>query len=329
MAAPDMTSPPIKVAQIPSAIMQQALEWQVSFWSGESGTDEHQQFERWLSTGPQQQDAWRQVQAMNTRLNEIAGPSTAGALRIKRQQLVRRRTLKTLLFISGSGLALYGARRTPQWQALAADYRTGRGEQREIMLPDGGRLTLNTDSAVDIAYDSDIRRIRLQRGEIHVATAADHQLPVRPFVVETRQGRARAIGTRFTVRQEDGRSIVAVSQGLVELRPQDVEAVLLVNAGERASFDSSSLSPLQQTPPGSEEWLRGLMMAERMPLRDFLANLARYRSGIVRCDDSVGELAISGVFSVRDTDQTLTALTQILPIRITYATRYWVSVSAR
>jgi len=329
MAASNMTNPVLKTAPIPSAILQQALEWQVSFWSGESGADEHQRFERWLSTGPQQQDAWRQVQAMNTRLNEIAGPSTAGALRIKRQQLVRRQTLKALLFISGSGLTLYGARHTPQWQALAADYHTGRGEQREITLPDGGRLTLNTDSVVDIAYDSGMRRIRLQRGEIHVATAADQQLPARPFIVETRQGRARAIGTRFTVKEEDGRSIVAVSQGLVELRPQDVDAILLVNAGERASFDRSSLSPLQKTPQGGEEWLRGLMMAERMPLRDFLANLGRYRSGIVRCDDSVGELAISGVFSIRDTDQTLTALTQILPIRITYVTRYWVSVSAR
>jgi transmembrane sensor len=322
---PDINTPS---AQIPAAIMQQALEWQVNFWSGESSVEERRQFEHWLGLGPEQQGAWRHIQAMDSRLLDMASPSIAGALRDTRKLTARRRTLRTLLFISGSGLALYGARNTSQWQVIAADSRTRTGVQREVTLPDGGRLTLNTDSAVNIVYDEHVRSISLLRGEIHVATAADGHQPARPFIVETRYGRARAIGTRFTVRLDDDRSRVAVSQGMVELRPRQGDAVLVVNAGQEASFDGHDVGPARASPLGGEEWLRGLVIAERMPLREFLSTLARYRSGFLYCDPTVADLPVSGVFSIRDTDQTLAALLQVLPVSITYITRYWVSVSA-
>jgi transmembrane sensor len=37
---------------------------------------------------------------------------------------------------------------------------------------------------------------------------------------------------------------------------------------------------------------------------------------------------VSGVFSLRDTDQALLNLTLGLPVRLVYRTRYWVTVQA-
>jgi transmembrane sensor len=40
----------------------------------------------------------------------------------------------------------------------------------------------------------------------------------------------------------------------------------------------------------------------------------------------VAALRVSGVFPLADTDRALASLQQALPVRIHYATRYWVSV---
>ncbi|GGC15701.1 sensor [Oxalicibacterium flavum] len=314
-------------ASVSPVILQQALEWQVTFWSGESSKQDRDDFERWLAAGAEQQRAWQQVQGIDAGLQDVADPVTGKVLRAAYRQTARRRVLRSLLLVGGSGVALYAAQRTPQWQMALADASTGRGEQREVALPDGGHLILNTATAVDIVFDPALRRIRLRQGEIHIVTAPDTAVPARPFVVETAQGVVRAIGTQFTVRQQAEHSLVTVQKGAVELQPQD-NAVhsLRLDANQQASFNSRAIDAPQPALMAAHEWTRGLLVAERMTLHDFLAELSRYRSGIVSCDPAVAGLIVSGVYSARDTDQTLRALAQTLPIRVSYATRYWVTV---
>jgi transmembrane sensor len=69
-------------------------------------------------------------------------------------------------------------------------------------------------------------------------------------------------------------------------------------------------------------------VAENMRIADFLAELDRYRSGLLRCAREVAELRVSGVFSLRDTDRALQNLALSLPVNIVYRSRYWVSVEA-
>ncbi|MNN64333.1 fec operon regulator FecR [compost metagenome] len=70
-------------------------------------------------------------------------------------------------------------------------------------------------------------------------------------------------------------------------------------------------------------------MAERQPLGQFLAELARHRPGFLRCSDEAAGLLLTGVFPLADTDRILAALERSLPVRVSYRTRYWVSVQRR
>ncbi|HNR11604.1 MAG TPA: hypothetical protein PKN72_10460 [Nitrosomonas europaea] len=76
-------------------------------------------------------------------------------------------------------------------------------------------------------------------------------------------------------------------------------------------------------------WTRGLLVAERMRLEDFLAELGRYRSGVLRCDPAVRDLIVSGVYSLDDTDQSLRLLAQALPVQVQTVTRWWTIVGPR
>ncbi|HFL6970586.1 TPA: FecR family protein, partial [Pseudomonas aeruginosa] len=102
--------------------------------------------------------------------------------------LDRRRAIKHLALVLGGaslGLATWQAEPLRDW---LADQRTGVGEQRRLTLPDGSLLTLNTDSAVDLAFDASQRLVRLLRGEIFVDSRADP----RPFRVATAEARLHA-----------------------------------------------------------------------------------------------------------------------------------------
>ena len=117
--------------------------------------------------------------------------------------------------LAGSGYALRG---TDAWRGATADY-SGTGEIRALTLPDGTRLTLSTGTAIDLRFDANARLVLLLAGEILVATAPDPAATPRPFRVRGRHGTVQALGTRFTVREDDEDARVAVFEGAVEIRP--------------------------------------------------------------------------------------------------------------
>ena len=64
-------------------------------------------------------------------------------------------------------------------------------------------------------------------------------------------------------------------------------------------------------------------------LADFLREVARYRTGVLRCDPAVADLIVSGVYPIKDTDAILQSLARALPVQVHSVTPYWVTVSAR
>lgn len=319
------------------AAAQAALQWQVVLWSGEVTPEERRAFEQWLGDDPAHRQAWQRVQRVAEQLHAVPSSIAAPALRSARaaagSRNRRRAVLRSLALLAGAGIAAYAVRETPQWQFATADYRTARGERRELVLPDGTQITLNTATAVDLRFTAQERRLVLLSGEVLVATAPDNQPLQRPFLVETGEGTIRPLGTRFTVRRLEEtspvQSLVQVLEGTVEIAPRDGDAPLRLRAGQKAVFSRSLVEASAPVDPIDTAWLRGLLVAERMRLADFITELGRYRSGVLRCDPSVADLVISGVYPLDDSDAILQSVAQALPVRIRATTRYWVTVMAR
>lgn len=70
------------------------------------------------------------------------------------------------------------------------------------------------------------------------------------------------------------------------------------------------------------------MIADELRLDAFVAELERYRPGLLRCDPAVAGLRVSGVFPLDDTDRILAMLPSVLPVRVRQRSRYWVSIQA-
>lgn len=306
--------------------IQAAARWLVRLHGGELDAGGQRELQQWRTAHPDHERAWLAAESLAGTLQRIppglARPALARARDAQRRAAIKGITLALVLPATG----WLGWR---QWGGpLTADYRTATGERRDIRLPDGSLLALNTASAADLAFDADRRRVILQAGEILIETRPDSVTPARPFVVETRQGTVRALGTRFLVRADNDRCHVTVMTDAVEISLHDSASTVRLAAGETASFDRAAASPASPAPAGSDAWQQGSLVADRQPLGDFLDALARHRPGVLRCDPAVAALRISGVFQLDDTDRILAALEETLPVRVSRHTRYWVSVHA-
>ncbi|WP_350283513.1 FecR domain-containing protein [Nitrosomonas sp.] len=313
-----------------AALLKEAADWAMTFQYGVPTESERQAFDHWRQQSPAHDAAWARAQAVFHTFDQVHEGIGKDALEhLGHSNNSRRRSLRmltTLLVAVPAGWLVW--RHTP-WQKWTADVATATGERRILELPDGSRLVLNTASAVNIAFSTVERRIRLVAGEILITTSTD-PLPVyRPFFVDTPHGVVRALGTRFSMRYLDqDRCQVAVFQGVVEIAPTGGFTRTL-QAGEQASFNVTEASQPAPVENNATLWEQGMLLARNMRLGDVITEMARYRPGVLRCDPAVAELRVSGAISLTDTDAGLALLASELPLRIERYTRYWVMVGPR
>lgn len=320
------TAAPHAAEKVTPAAAKAAAQWLVRLHAGDMSETDRQACIRWRASHPEHEFAWQRAEQISRKFGLV--PATLGAPTLRQAaQNNRRATLKTLTLMIAAGPVAWLTYRYPPWQEWMAQERTVTGERRQLVLTDGTQLTLNTDTTIDIAFDDTTRRVLLRSGEILIQTAPDRQTPARPFIVDSRHGSLRALGTRFVVRQQEQRSSVAVLQGAVEVTPRDnIDARYVVGANQQSSFNQQHGDGLQKLTPHADGWSSGALYVENMPLGEFIAEVARYRPGILRCDPAVTQLKVAGVFQLRDTDAILTALVESLPLRAAFVTRYWVTL---
>lgn len=318
-------------APIAPAVLQRAAEWMARLWAEDASAADADACAAWRAAHPEHERAWARLQRFARQFDALPREVARGALApAKRHASGRRRALQLLgVIAAGGGTALLG-RETGLWQRAAGEHRTAVGETRAIVLADGTQVVLDTASAIDVRYNDGERRIVLRAGAILVTSAHDTAPAYRPLLVATPHGTATALGTRFSVRLDDGTSDVAVFQGAVALKPsQDGADAVHLQAGQRAGCTRHAVQGVTGVEDSAAAWAQGSLVAERMPLGALLAELGRYRHGVLRCDAAIAGLRVTGVFSLRDTDRSLANLAASLPVQLRYRTRYWVSVGPR
>lgn len=308
-------------------LVDQAIQWLIKLRFNTADDASTAAFEQWLQRSAAHQQAWQQVATMNDDFKQLPAHVSRHALDGARQHISRREGLKVLgLFAGAAGLTWLGRDYTPL-PALLADYRTATGERRWVALNDGSKVQLNSASAIDIALSAEHRLVKLRQGELLIDTGADN----RPFWVHTRDGYLRALGTRLLVREDPQGTLLIVQRGAVAVfaDSHDTSARQVIKPGEQVVFNRSGIRPSPTNGLDPWAWSDGVISAQNMRLDDFLAELGRYRNGLVRCSEAVAALRVSGTYQLDDTDQVLKLVAQSLPVNVTYRSRYWVSISAR
>jgi len=297
------------------ALLGEAADWLITLHYEQPSAAEREAFERWRAQSAAHGAAWQRAESMRGAFAQVPAEvcrKTLGTTPGSARRPDRRRSLALLGSLLVAAPTGWLAWRELHWREWMADQVTATGEQRTLTLPDGSRLTLNTASAVALRFTGAERRVRLLAGEILVTTQADP----RPFLVQTREGTAQALGTRFSVRRiDEDTTRVAVFEHAVALKTVQGTTRRLAQ-GSAADFGAAAIGSTSAVEPSAALWERGMLLARNMRLAEVLGEMARYRRGALHCAPGVAGLRVSGALSLKDTDASLALLAQSLPVRI-------------
>ncbi|BCA56603.1 sensor [Nitrospira sp. KM1] len=311
-------------------LQAEAAEWVVRL-GAESATDEDRAAcVKWKGQSAAHQAAfdyadrtWRHLAMLD------ATPVAVQSLAIQPHTRRSRRVQWLGLAACFAGLAIvlflqFDALRT----MVMADYRTGSGEQRQISLPDGSTVFLNTASAIALRFDDHARRVELLSGEALFVAAPKQGSESRPFVVTGGEGSVRALGTQFIVRRFEHADELTVIEHSVEVsvdRHTQAAAPVIVEAGQRVRYDGRS-GPGSVADVNIEQvtsWQRGRLLFDRMPLAEVIAEINRYRRGrIVIMNSDLATRRVSGVVMIDKVDDSLSIIASELGARTASLTSY-------
>jgi len=313
---------------VSARVLDAAIAWQLSLDCGNGSAIEREEFAKWHAAAEEHARAWRQLGMLDQRFSVASGPARSALLQSR--ESIRRRVRKLGSGLASvvlvCGLALFAGERYLPLDYWLADQRTATGEQRTLRLADGTLVNLNTHSALDVRFDEKQRRIILLEGEILIETGHND---ARPFIVETREGSMRALGTRFLVKREEQGTRLSVLKSAVAAHPQSSPDEQILREGQQVLMRRDGLGPLLALNSGADAWTRGMLVVDNARLGDLINELGRYRRGHLSVAPQVADLRITGSFPLHDTDLALTALLPTLPVQIEQHTRWWVTVVAK
>ncbi|HJV40637.1 FecR family protein, partial [Caulobacter sp.] len=211
------------------------------------------------------------------------------------------------------------ANETPSLAAAGpADYATGAGQKSVVDLPDGSRVTLDVDSALDVAFANGRRDLRLLNGRAFFDVAHDR---AHPFAVQARGRVVTALGTQFDVRLTPGAMRVVLAQGVVSVTSAPGgpagPPVRLVPGQAFAAQDGAAGKVASVDLDEALAWKQGMVEFHDQPLSEAVGLLNRYtRAQIIIKDPKVAALRITGAFKTGDVQRFGRSVSQVLPVRM-------------
>lgn len=275
--------------------------------------------QRWRDSSAHHEAAWQKAQRLRQRFAAV--PASLGMATLDRPALARRAVLKRALGVAALIPTAWLLGRELPLEAWRADLHTATGEQRRWSLVDGSALQLNTDSAVDL--DLKARRLVLVRGEMALKLAGSTPLSVQsPYgLITIQRGEVCVHLGALDCR-------VSVVSGSAQLQPLHGPSLSL-EEGQQVNVQASGAGPVRAFDVAQLGWRDGVLVAQDQPLGHFLRELSRYRPGVLRWDDTLEPLRITGSFRLDNTDRILTLLAASLPLDVHMRTRYWVTLTLR
>jgi transmembrane sensor len=299
---------------------------------------EHGLFEEWLNADQKNQRAWSRMQAGWDDFSDPHDDELLTALHVAALEArpFNRGLWKRAAWASGgaavaAALLVLGVEHRstlfpPATREIAdvmhdslsvrgrPDYVTERGQRSLVDLPDGSKLTLDADTAVDVVFSGATRATYLLRGRAFFDVAHN---PRRPFVVHVDDRTVTALGTSFDVRKDTRAVQVILVNGRVAVGSVGAKAVTL-KPGER--FVGRQGAPDMITPANIDEvldWKRGFVEFNDTTLSRVVVELNRYTTEqIVIHDPRIAGLRVSGRFRTGDTPQFERMLSDVYQLKL-------------
>jgi len=317
--------------EIPADRLAEAGVWIARLHGGERDGALELGFRRWLKAHPLNGPAfelatevWEDSQGLRKVVPFAHEIRQSFQSRSRRPLPVLAAAIAAFVFV---GVALYFSREQ--------DIVTGIGEQRSMVLEDGTRVFLNTQTRLVSDYDKHVRHVELTSGEAWFEVA---KRPDWPFVVSAGNRQVTALGTSFVVRYDAQRTSVILVEGKVAVSgvegarkqpsvpntehgsssaaaPQP--EVVTLTAGQRLTVATGG-TPRVDTPSMDKAtaWRHGQVVLDDITLGDAITEMNRYSNVKLSVRQAqAARVVVNGLFQAGDSLSFAHAIAQAYGLR--------------
>lgn len=221
----------------------------------------------------------------------------------KGQQSTRRilwRVAAGLLVLIGLGATtFYFTPSTNQESIEQVTLSTGWGQQQDVVLPDGTKVTLNAGSSISYPkkFSTSKRDVRLS-GEAFFDVVNNTAVP---FIIHTDEVKTTVLGTSFNINTQDKKRItITVATGKVRVVSNHDDQEVILTSSQQATFN-----PITQTISKREvnlekylDWKEGVLRFEGVTLAEASKKLEQWYNVTVKVlNNDIANCKFSGKFN--------------------------------
>lgn len=303
-------------------LMREALDWLARFSLREASREDLVDLRRWRDQSPAHAAAlvragelWRGLKVPIADLVRDGTVSVPTA-RFGRPLPSRRLFVGLGAMSAAAAIATIVVRPPlhlwPSLAELAADYRTGTGEQQHLTLQDGVSIDLNTRTSIALRTIDQESGIELIAGETAISLSGSAD---RRFVIIAADGRMFASRGSFNIRREGStvRFTCIDGEASIQCRGQ----FLQLGSNKQVTYDAHNLGVVDATDPAIvTAWREGVLVFRNTPLSMVIEEVNRYRPGrIILLDDALGTKLVTARFDIKRLDTVIGQISKVFNVR--------------
>jgi transmembrane sensor len=279
-------------------------------------------FRQWLNEDHRHQLAYREAAAIWQQLEEPAIRLAASGHRLG--NIAARRQMRwwpalPAAIAAACAIWFVNPSMVENWRA---DIVTARGQVIARDLPDGSRLNIGADTALDLDFKDGRRRVVLRRGQAFFDVKPNQMA----FTVDSGAGEIRVLGTAFNIDRTADDVEVTVQHGLVSVAGQDRDATVKLSANQHVRVSGGKLGTVETGDIDARlAWISGRLVFDRVPLYRVVEALQRQTSSRIVIRGRFSDLLVSGTFPTTNVDESLTAIAGMIEGNVAQITP-WVTV---
>jgi transmembrane sensor len=182
------------------------------------------------------------------------------------------------------------------------EIKTGYGQTRNVLLPDGSRVTLNGNSSLKYKNNwtnSNTREVSLEGEAFFEVT---HKTNNQKFLVVTRDLKVEVLGTQFNVMSRKTRSMVLLKEGSVKLDLEGKEGWIM-KPGEMVEVDqkTTTINKKMVNPENFVSWRNNTMVFQSNSLLEIAQLIEEnYDLKITIADQTLANERFTGAFPLNE-----------------------------
>lgn len=260
-----------------------------AYLNGEISHEEEAELLKWIQADPSNKtlfynikDTWDSSKPVNVDVN-------TQLLRFYQKQAQARKSNKRILplwtkvaaaaaiLLLGLFSAQYVPFLKPKPQSMVESFQVPKGSRSEIVLADGTRVNLNSNSKLELDenFSGTLREVHLE-GEAYFEVKSDKS---HPFKVHTQKFDIIVTGTKFNVSsyREDTNIGATLAEGRIKLQTKTMGEIVL-KPGQKISFNQQTMNPVLTKADIESElaWVDGEFNFKDIPFPDLVRRLERW-----------------------------------------------------